>query len=61
MTAKMRKPAIDSDDRMLISLLNRLKETIDPTEIRQLSDQIERVVFHKQVEDVSPARTPRVE
>jgi hypothetical protein len=32
----------------LAALLNRLKAAVDPDEIRQLSDQIERVVFHKQ-------------
>jgi hypothetical protein len=40
--------AIDTSDRALVALLNRLKATVDPKEIRQLSDQIERVVFHKQ-------------
>jgi len=38
----------DTSDRALISLLKRLKATSDPNEIRRLSDQIERVVFHKQ-------------
>jgi hypothetical protein len=40
--------AIDASDSALVKLLNRLKTTVDPKEIRQLSDQIERVVFHKQ-------------
>ena len=39
---------IDTSDNALVKLLNRLKTTVDPNEIRQLSDQIERVVFHKQ-------------
>jgi len=39
---------IDTSDKALLSLLNRLKATVDPAEIRELSDQIERVVFHKQ-------------
>jgi hypothetical protein len=30
------------------ALLDRLKATIDPAEIGQLSEQIERIVFHKQ-------------
>jgi hypothetical protein len=38
----------DTSDQALAALLNRLKATIDPTEIRQLSEQIERIVFHKQ-------------
>jgi len=40
--------AIDASDSALVKLLNRLRATVDPKEIRQLSDQIERVVFHKQ-------------
>jgi hypothetical protein len=40
--------AIDTSDKALVTLLTRLKATVDPKEIRQLSDQIERVVFHKQ-------------
>ena len=39
---------IDASDKNLVNLLNRLKATVEPTEIRELSDQIERVVFHKQ-------------
>ena len=39
---------IDASDNTLVNLLNRLKATVEPTEIRELSDQIERVVFHKQ-------------
>ena len=39
---------IDTSDKALLNLLNRLKATVDPAEIRELSDQIERVVFHKQ-------------
>jgi hypothetical protein len=49
--AKNPKLAIATDDAMLITLLSRLKATVDPTEIRQLSNQIERVVFHKQFEN----------
>jgi len=39
---------VDKTDEALLNLLNRLKTTVDPAEIRELSDQIERVVFHKQ-------------
>jgi len=33
-------------------MLNRLKETSDPTEIRRLSSQVERVIFHKQFREL---------
>jgi hypothetical protein len=39
----------DTSDQALVALLNRLRATVDPAEIRQLSDQIERIVFHKQI------------
>jgi hypothetical protein len=39
---------IDTSDGALVVLLDQLKAAVDPTEIRKLSDQIERVVFHKQ-------------
>jgi hypothetical protein len=42
---------LDTSDEALAALLNRLKAAVDPNEIRQLSDQIERVVFHKQFTD----------
>jgi hypothetical protein len=32
-------------------LLKRLKTSVDPNEIRELSHQIEQVVFHKQFEN----------
>ena len=38
----------DTSDETLAALLNRLKSAVDPAEIRKLSDQIERIVFHKQ-------------
>jgi hypothetical protein len=38
----------DTSDQALVALLNRLKVTVVPAEIRQLSDEIERIVFHKQ-------------
>lgn len=41
-------PAVDTSDNALAALLKRLKSTVDTNEIRRLSDQIERVVFHKQ-------------
>lgn len=41
-------PAIDTSDNAVLVLLRRLKETNDQTEIRKLSDQLERVIFHRQ-------------
>ena len=41
-------PANDTSDEALAELLNRLKTTSDPVEVRRISDQIERIVFHKQ-------------
>jgi len=40
--------ASDTSDEALMDLLQRLKATDDPAEIRQISAQLERVVFHKQ-------------
>jgi hypothetical protein len=41
-------PANDTSDEALAELLNRLKTTSDPVEVRRISDQLERIVFHKQ-------------
>jgi hypothetical protein len=38
----------DTSDKALATLLKRLKATTDPDEIRQLSEQLERIVFHQQ-------------
>jgi hypothetical protein len=38
----------NTSDHALLTLLKRIKATDNPTEIRQLSSQIERVIFHKQ-------------
>lgn len=40
--------AVGNSDKALLGLLSRLKATVDPAEIRDLSEKIERVVFHKQ-------------
>lgn len=40
--------AMDTSDSAVLSMLKRIKETDDKNEIRQLSDQLERVIFHKQ-------------
>lgn len=42
------KKAIAATDDALLALLKRLKVTNNPTEVRRLSDQLERVIFHKQ-------------
>jgi hypothetical protein len=46
-----RNTMIDTSDRALMGLLKRLKQTNDDPEIRKLSDQLERVIFHKQFEN----------
>lgn len=38
----------DTSDHALTSLLMRLRTTSDLAEIRQLSERIEKIVFHKQ-------------
>jgi hypothetical protein len=53
-TANARNPQlapIGTSDKVLATLLQRLKATADPKEIRELSDQIEQVIFHKQFEN----------
>jgi hypothetical protein len=47
-TREAQKKKTGVSDRALAALLHRLKATVDPIEIRQLSEQIERIVFHKQ-------------
>jgi hypothetical protein len=39
---------MNTSDNAVLALLKRLKETNDQNEIHQLSDQLERVIFHKQ-------------
>ncbi len=59
MVRKIRKPVDsavtatppDTSDDALDVILKRLKETDDPVEIRELSGQLERVIFHKQFEN----------
>ncbi len=38
----------DTSDDAVLALLQRVKETDDWTEIRKLSDELERIIFHKQ-------------
>ena len=39
---------IDTSDNAVLKLLKRIKATSDQNEIRQLADQLQRVIFHKQ-------------
>jgi hypothetical protein len=41
-------PPMDTSDKAVLSLLKRIKKANDQKEIRQLSDQLERAIFHKQ-------------
>jgi hypothetical protein len=38
----------DSSDDAVLRLLRRIKTTEDPSEIRKLSDELERAIFHRQ-------------
>ena len=38
----------DTSDHALLALLKRIKATNNPTELRSLSDEVERVIYHKQ-------------
>jgi hypothetical protein len=42
---------LDTSDEALAVIFKRLKETDNPSEIRELSSQLERVIFHKQFEN----------
>jgi hypothetical protein len=46
------KPAtskkIATSDRAVLTLLKRIKAASDPNKVRQLSDQLEQVIFHRQ-------------
>jgi hypothetical protein len=44
-------PAIDSSDEAVLELLSRIEAATDPVEIKQRTDQLERVIFHKQFQD----------
>jgi hypothetical protein len=39
---------VDTSDQALADHLKRLKASVDPEEIRQLTDRIEPIIFHKQ-------------
>ena len=43
--------AADTSNRVFLSLLKRYKATNDRSEMRELSEQIERMIFHKQSEN----------
>jgi hypothetical protein len=44
-------PTMDTSDDALFRLLDRVKAADDLAQVRELSDQIERLVFHKQFEN----------
>ena len=48
METKPISTSVDTSDKAVLTLLKRIKESTDQNEIRQLSDQLERVIFHKQ-------------
>lgn len=39
---------LDTSGRAVLELLERIKATNDPAEIRKISNKLERVIFHKQ-------------
>ena len=39
---------MDTSDDAVLALLKRIKSTNDPNEVRQLSDRLERIIFHRQ-------------
>lgn len=46
-------PAIgDTSDHAALTLLKRIHAAKDQSEIRQLTDQLQRVIFHKQYKNV---------
>jgi hypothetical protein len=44
-------PVIDTSDHALSALLSRLRAAADLSEVRLLSEQIEQIIFHKQLEN----------
>jgi hypothetical protein len=50
-TKKDLAAAGDYSDERLHALLKRVRATDSPAELRRLSDQIERVIFHRQFEN----------
>lgn len=42
---------VSASDHALLTLLQRLKTTNDAKEIRQLADELERVIFHRQFQN----------
>lgn len=47
-TAPTTMSTIDTSDNAVLALLKRIKATNSQNEIRQLSDRLERVIFHRQ-------------
>ena len=42
---------VDSSNQALLRVLQSLKTESDPAEVRRLSDQLERIIFHKQYDN----------
>ena len=47
-TTRATPSTMDTSDKAVLALLKRIKATNNPGEIRQLTDQLERAIFHKQ-------------
>jgi hypothetical protein len=45
---------LDTSDQALAVLLDRLKLSANPDEVSQLSSEIERLIFHKQMPSAEP-------
>jgi hypothetical protein len=48
---KASPPAPEASDRAVLELLKRIEAATDPAGIKQLSDRLERAIFHKQFEN----------
>ena len=48
MKAKPTTSTVDTSDKAVLALLKRIKEADDRDEIRRLSEQLERAIFHRQ-------------
>ncbi len=46
-TIRQANAGVNSDQHLAV-LLAQLKKTVDASEMRELADQIERIIFHKQ-------------
>ena len=51
--------AMDHSDEAMHALLKRIRATDSPAELRRLSDQLERVIFHTQFENAERENSNR--